>query len=188
MSFELSSPSEQAPCFAWHHERMTFVQPLVARPTAPTKHAALTPADVYPELFTTRHVTRVFDDSKTFVDRHSEVLQRGEQHWDRPNSWAASQWMAIRGLADHGEHGLTQTIAPRWCDTVAAVCEHKATPVEKYALRQQEHEHSASAESSEYPLQDGFRWTNGVTRALPEAPPLHTAHGCASCSGAPMQR
>ena len=111
-----------------------------------------------------------------------------DQQWDQPNGWAALQWMAIRGFDDHGQHALARRIAHCWLATVAAVYEREGKLVEKYALRQAEHEASAGGGGGEYPLQDGFGWTNGVTRALLAAHPQHTAHECVAHSGAPQQR
>lgn len=99
-----------------------------------------------------------------------------DQQWDRPNGWAPLQWMAIRGLADYGQHALSHTIAQRWLATVAAVYEREGKLVEKYALRCAPHEASKGGEGGEYPLQDGFGWTNGVTGALLSLHPRHTAH------------
>lgn len=89
-----------------------------------------------------------------------------DQQWDQPNGWAALQWMAIRGLADCGQEGLASDIAQRWLATVAAVYEREGKLVEKYALRRTAQDRSAGGSGGEYPLQDGFGWTNGVTRAL----------------------
>ena len=111
-----------------------------------------------------------------------------DQQWDQPNGWAALQWMAVRGFADYGQTGLAQDIAHRWLATVAAVYEREGKLVEKYALRQREHEVSAGGSGGEYPLQDGFGWTNGVTRALLDAYLQHTAHGCVAYAKTPVHR
>lgn len=96
-------------------------------------------------------------------------LDTGEQ-WDRPNGWAPLQWMAASGLADYGHKDLAETIRERWLNTVRDVYTRDGKLVEKYALRPT---HRASAQGGgggEYPLQDGFGWTNGVVwRWLPEA-------------------
>lgn len=109
-----------------------------------------------------------------------------DQQWDQPNGWAALQWMAIDGFARHGHHALAGTIGKRWLATVAAVYEREGKLVEKYALRQQEHQRSAGGGGGEYPLQDGFGWTNGVTRALLAAHPQHTAHDCVAHAAMPL--
>ncbi|MDM0082980.1 MULTISPECIES: alpha,alpha-trehalase TreF [Variovorax] len=111
-----------------------------------------------------------------------------DQQWDRPNGWAALQWMAVRGLADYGHEALSRTIARRWLATVAALYEREGKLVEKYALRRVERDDTAGGAGGEYPLQDGFGWTNGVTAALLAEHPQHTAHGCVAHAAAPQHR
>ena len=86
----------------------------------------------------------------------------GEQ-WDRPNGWAPLQWMAVEGLARYGCHHTADTIRTRWLHTVQAVYAREHRLVEKYALRDAAHAPSGG-DGGEYPLQDGFGWTNGVVR------------------------
>ncbi|WP_431274546.1 alpha,alpha-trehalase TreF [Variovorax ureilyticus] len=111
-----------------------------------------------------------------------------DQQWDRPNGWAALQWMAVRGFADHGCDDLSRTLSHRWLATVAALYEREGKLVEKYALRCLEHDDTCGGHGGEYPLQDGFGWTNGVTAALLAEHPQHTAHGCTAHSTAPLHR
>lgn len=86
------------------------------------------------------------------------------QQWDRPNGWAPLQWMAVRGLENYGIDTLGQEIRSRWLDTVSAIYEREGKLVEKYALRNVPRELAMGGGGGEYPLQDGFGWTNGVTR------------------------
>ena len=111
-----------------------------------------------------------------------------DQQWDQPNGWAGLQWIAVQGLAAYGHEDLSRSIAKRWLATVAALYEREGKLVEKYALRRVEHEDTKGGHGGEYPLQDGFGWTNGVTAALLAAHPQHTAHACVSCSTAPTHR
>ncbi|MGO4395036.1 alpha,alpha-trehalase TreF [Variovorax sp. M-6] len=111
-----------------------------------------------------------------------------DQQWDRPNGWAALQWMAVRGLADYGHEALSRTIARRWLATVAALYEREGKLVEKYALRRVEQDDTAGGAGGEYPLQDGFGWTNGVTAALLAEHPQHTAHSCVAHAAVPQHR
>lgn len=86
------------------------------------------------------------------------------QQWDQPNGWAPLQWIAIEGLRRHGFHTLADTIARRWLATVENLYTREGKLVEKYMLQ---HGHPAQGgDGGEYPLQDGFGWTNGVVRAL----------------------
>jgi len=103
---------------------------------------------------------------------------RSDQQWDCPNGWAPVQWMAVLGLRRHGQSTLADAIADRWLCTVAALYEREGKLVEKYALRTVEQDSTHGGAGGEYPLQDGFGWTNGVAAALLALHPTHTAHGC----------
>ncbi|MGN6666178.1 MAG: alpha,alpha-trehalase TreF [Trinickia sp.] len=101
--------------------------------------------------------------------------QASPQQWDCSNGWAPLQWMASRGLIRYGERALGTDIAHRWLVTVAAVYERECKMVEKYALHADIDE-SRGGGGGEYPLQDGFGWTNGVVRKLLEDHLDHHAH------------
>ena len=96
------------------------------------------------------------------------------EQWDRPNGWAPLQWMAIRGLQHYGHDALALQIEDRWLSIVAYLFEREGKLVEKYVLRQC----ADHAGGGEYPLQDGFGWTNGVTRKLMQEDPAHEANRC----------
>lgn len=97
------------------------------------------------------------------------------QQWDRPNGWAPLQWMGAKGFEDFGRFDIAQAIRERWLDTVGSVYERESKLVEKYNLRQTLSERPEGGDGGEYPLQDGFGWTNGVTRRwLHEEPQLDT--------------
>jgi alpha,alpha-trehalase len=70
--------------------------------------------------------------------------------------------MAIDGLDRYGEAELAQTIAQRWIEQNIGVFRKTGKLVEKYDVTSTD----AAAGGGEYPLQDGFGWTNGVLRAL----------------------
>ena len=83
------------------------------------------------------------------------------QQWDAPNGWAPLQWIAIIGLRRYHHPALAREIAGRWLATVQRVFTNTGKLVEKYDV-----ERILPGGGGEYPLQDGFGWTNGVTRAL----------------------
>jgi alpha,alpha-trehalase len=83
------------------------------------------------------------------------------QQWDAPNGWAPLQWIAVEGLARYGASGDARQLACRWLHTVERTYSAEHRLVEKYDVE----EHKPGG-GGEYPLQDGFGWTNGVTRAL----------------------
>lgn len=86
------------------------------------------------------------------------------QQWDEPNGWAPLQYLAVIGLRRYGESALADTIATRWIRTNVDYYVRTGKLVEKYDIgRNAGHQ---AAGGGEYPLQDGFGWTNGVLRAL----------------------
>ena len=88
------------------------------------------------------------------------TIQSGEQ-WDMPNGWAPLQWIAAMGFIAYGHIELGRTIADRWTSTVRRDYEDLGPLFEKYDV-----EHQTPGRGGEYPVQTGFGWTNGVTRAL----------------------
>jgi alpha,alpha-trehalase len=95
---------------------------------------------------------------------------RTGQQWDAPNGWAPLQWIAIEGLNRYGFRSLARRIAYRWIRENQAVYEATGKLVEKYDVTG-----DAAASGGEYPLQDGFGWTNGVLRRLLALYPLAEA-------------
>jgi alpha,alpha-trehalase len=90
----------------------------------------------------------------------STPARTGHQ-WDAPNGWAPHQWIAIVGLDAYGQSDLARTIATRWLATVTRTYRETGKLLEKYDVQE-----AKPGGGGEYPLQDGFGWTNGVTRAL----------------------
>jgi alpha,alpha-trehalase len=87
-------------------------------------------------------------------------ITSGEQ-WDEPNGWAPLHWIAVSGFNDYGERGLAESIARRWLRNVGRVYRESGKLVEKYDVVR-----DRGGGGGEYPLQDGFGWTNGVTSRL----------------------
>ncbi|QAU22794.1 alpha,alpha-trehalase TreF [Dyella sp. M7H15-1] len=101
-------------------------------------------------------------------------IQSGQQ-WDQPNGWAPLQWLAIRGLQHYGYIDFSEDIAHRWLCTVSSLYQRESKLVEKYVIDLLPHG-AIGGGGGEYPLQDGFGWTNGVTRRLLHERPRHAAH------------
>ena len=87
-------------------------------------------------------------------------VNTGEQ-WDSPNGWAPLQWIAVEGLRRYGQDELAADIATRWLAEVSKVYDETGKLFEKYDVVS-----DRPGGGGEYPLQDGFGWTNGVTRRL----------------------
>jgi alpha,alpha-trehalase len=88
------------------------------------------------------------------------------QQWDAPNGWAPLQWIAVEGLRSYGFSAQARQIACRWLENVGRVYAQSGKLLEKYDVV-----HLQPGGGGEYPLQDGFGWTNGVTAALAQQYP-----------------
>jgi len=88
------------------------------------------------------------------------TLERTGQQWDAPNLWAPLQWVAVDGLRRYHEEALARRIGAGFLAQVEAVYAREHKLVEKYSSDQ------GSGGGGEYPLQDGFGWSNGVARQL----------------------
>ena len=86
----------------------------------------------------------------------------GEQ-WDFPNGWAPLQWMAVQGFKLYGNDALGNEIARSWLNMVNAFYQQNHKLIEKYHIACSTPREGGGGE---YPLQDGFGWTNGVVRRL----------------------
>jgi alpha,alpha-trehalase len=90
------------------------------------------------------------------------TLNTSGQQWDAPNAWAPLQYMAIEGLEKYRQQELARTIASRWVSLNSSVFGQTGKLLEKYNVVNT----SLEAGGGEYPLQDGFGWTNGVLLKL----------------------
>jgi len=98
-------------------------------------------------------------------------LETGQQ-WDAPNGWAPLQWIAIDGLRRYNHASLAEAIACRWMINVEELYSQSGKLVEKYDVIST----GRSSGGGEYPLQDGFGWTNGVMRKLIALYPADAAY------------
>ena len=84
------------------------------------------------------------------------------QQWDAPNGWAPLQWITIQGLRNYEQAALADTIKNRWVNFNVDVYQKTGKMVEKYNV----YEIGLEGGGGEYPVQDGFGWTNGVLLRL----------------------
>lgn len=84
------------------------------------------------------------------------------QQWDAPNGWAPLQWMAIKGLRNYGHDQLAGQIKERWVSLNVKVFKNTGKLMEKYNVE----DTNLLSGGGEYPVQDGFGWTNGVLLKL----------------------
>ncbi|MDB6090961.1 MAG: trehalase family protein [Gammaproteobacteria bacterium] len=99
------------------------------------------------------------------------LLDTGQQ-WDAPNGWPPLQWIAVAGLRQYHQVQLAETTACRWMLNVNRVYSQTGKLVEKYDVMTS----GRSGGGGEYPLQDGFGWTNGVMRKLMALYPVDAAY------------
>ncbi|HEY1085553.1 MAG TPA: alpha,alpha-trehalase TreF [Candidatus Saccharimonadales bacterium] len=90
------------------------------------------------------------------------TLKTNGQQWDAPNGWAPLHWIAIRSLRNYGFDDLANEIKRRWVTLNIDVYKKHGKLVEKYNVAGDD----GLGGGGEYPLQDGFGWTNGVLAAL----------------------
>lgn len=101
-------------------------------------------------------------------------IRNTTQQWDLPNGWAPLQWMTIKGLKKYNYTDLSRTIQKNWMSLNVAVYNATGKLVEKYNVV----DIDAAGGGGEYPLQDGFGWTNGVlSDLLSDEPRLHKFKG-----------
>lgn len=81
------------------------------------------------------------------------------QQWDAPNGWAPLQWVATEGLQNYGQEKVAMEVTWRFLTNVQHTYDREQKLVEKYDVSST----GTGGGGGEYPLQDGFGWTNGVT-------------------------
>ena len=101
------------------------------------------------------------------------------QQWDAPNGWPPVQWIGVSGLRHYSISPLAESVACRWMVSVNRVYAQSSKLVEKYDVMTT----GRVGGGGEYPLQDGFGWTNGVMRKLMALYPQFAANSTPeSCS------
>ena len=81
------------------------------------------------------------------------------QQWDAPNGWAPLQWVAAEGLQNYGQEKVSMDVTRRFLKNVQHTYDREKKLVEKYDVSTT----GTGGGGGEYPLQDGFGWSNGVT-------------------------
>ena len=81
------------------------------------------------------------------------------QQWDAPNGWAPLQWVAAEGLQNYGQEKVSMDVTWRFLKNVQHTYDREKKLVEKYDVSTT----GTGGGGVEYPLQDGFGWSNGVT-------------------------
>ena len=151
----------------WDEGLGAFVDARVGADGALRPAAWLTAATVYPLFFgvaTDEQAARVAETVRADLLAPGGLLTttvHSDEQWDAPNGWAPLQWLAVLGFERYGHDDLAHEIARRWTATVARGFCESGKLVEKYDVVT-----AREGGGGEYPTQDGFGWTNGVTMAL----------------------
>ena len=84
------------------------------------------------------------------------------QQWDAPNGWAPLQWISVVAALNYNNTTLATTIISNWTKLNQKVFNETGKMLEKYDVV----ESGKLGGGGEYPVQDGFGWTNGVYLAM----------------------
>lgn len=128
----------------------------------------LSMAGVYPLFFQmaspvqAQRVAQVLESELLAAGGFQSTPVNTGQQWDAPNGWAPLQWIAYRGLKNYGQDALAATARERWLAANEAIYQKATKMVEKYDVSGI----TSAAGGGEYPLQDGFGWSNGVAQAM----------------------
>lgn len=153
--------------YCWSEKEQFFVD-YDFKKNAPTSHLTLAAVfPLYAKIATSQQAAAVANRiEKEFLKEGGLVttLENTGQQWDAPNGWAPLQWVAIEGLRHYGYHQLADKIKHNWVETNIKVFKEQGKMIEKYDVESE----SGVGGGGEYPLQDGFGWTNGVLATLLE--------------------
>lgn len=127
-----------------------------------------TPAMMYPQFFKMASQEQA---DRVVIQLKGKLLKPGgittsthktRQQWDAPNGWAPLQWMTLIGLDNYGYKEDALDLARRWTALNEKVYKDTGKMLEKYNVE----DLSLEAGGGEYPVQDGFGWSNGVYLAM----------------------
>jgi alpha,alpha-trehalase len=155
--------------YLWNESRSAFIDyqwkerrpmPLI---TAATVYPLFTHVATEPQV---RAIAGTVEDQLLKAGGLVTTAVKSGQQWDAPNGWAPIQWLAVKGFNNY-QMPIARLIACRWMVAVNHVYAEKGKLVEKYNVLNP----IDGAGGGEYPLQDGFGWSNGVMRKLIEMYP-----------------
>jgi alpha,alpha-trehalase len=130
--------------------------------------ASITLAGIFPLTFGLSTDKQAIN-SLQFMEKHllkdgglvTTTIQSGQQ-WDAPNGWAPLQYMAWKAAMNYHREDIAITIAQRWTKMNQDVFRTTGKMMEKYNVI----DIGLESGGGEYPVQDGFGWTNGVYLAF----------------------
>lgn len=151
--------------YCWNDEKQFFFD-YNFHTASQTPHVTLAGAfPLFTKLATSTQARKVAGTiQRDFLKKGGLVtsLTDNGQQWDAPNGWAPLHYVTIHGLRSYGYHRLANEIKGRWIKTNIKVFRQTGKLMEKYNVI----DVSQPGGGGEYPLQDGFGWTNGVLAVL----------------------
>ncbi len=151
--------------YCWHHDDGFYYDYDFANFSQTYRKSLAAAHPLWSEIASPDHAEKVANRFESeFLKSGGLVTTLAEtgQQWDAPNGWAPLQWVAIQGLRKNGFDELANQVKDRWLKTNIEVYNRTGKMVEKYNVA----DPAMLGGGGEYPLQDGFGWTNGVLRAL----------------------
>lgn len=130
--------------------------------------SAITAAGIFPLVFGIADTVQA-NQCLVFLKKH--LLSEGGilttnidsgQQWDSPNGWAPMQWMSFKAALRSDDTELAHEIVLRWTKLIESTFDKTGKLMEKYNVI----DTSLESGGGEYPVQDGFGWTNGVYLAM----------------------
>lgn len=109
-----------------------------------------------------KDIARVLEEKFLKQGGFITTIEFSGQQWDAPNGWAPLQWIVYKGLKNYNLNALANEAKGRWIRLVDTVYHQTGKMMEKYNVT----DTTLAGGGGEYPNQDGFGWTNGVTAAF----------------------
>ena len=125
-------------------------------------------AGIFPLFFEISDVERA-ENCLSYLEKH--FLKKGGlvttninsgQQWDAPNGWAPLQWVGFIAAINYQNKVLADCISHRWTQLNDKVFKKTGKMMEKYNVE----DPMLESGGGEYPVQDGFGWSNGVYLAM----------------------
>jgi len=151
--------------YFWDSEAGYFSDFNIKTKTTTSQFSAAGMVPLYFEMATknqAEHAVQFLKNNLLYPGGVVSTMRNTGQQWDFPNGWAPQQWMAIQGLKNYQFHELATDISSRWVSVASQVFANTGKMMEKYNVV----DLTLPAGGGEYPTQDGFGWTNGVTLVL----------------------
>jgi len=151
--------------YQWQDSIGVFFDYNFARKKAMHRYTAATMYPLFFKMATQEQADKVVEVIKGKLWKPGGIVTsnyNSGQQWDAPNGWAPLQWITLVGLDNYGYKQEALDLAKRWTALNEKVYKDTGKMLEKYNVE----DLSLKAGGGEYPVQDGFGWSNGVYLAM----------------------